>query len=212
MPDPSDRGTVLTPITLHSTPPGWRYTAYPSITDAGITVSKLVIEEDPSIGKTVHGITETVLRSIRIPDIRSEVVESVERRRTKLEEALATMSPDDPAYGKIERWADEAVRASERGAPQRKRRVSLKKQREWADQAEQAVSAARKAREQNSSIYPILEEQWCSGHEASDHELVKSRLRRLRERGYTLGAGKGTVAGPLLRVWRRLQTEKERGL
>lgn len=209
LPEPLGESAVLSPITMHSQPPGWRFTAYPSISDAGITVSKLVIEVDPSIGMTALGITETVLRNISIPIIRSEVIGSVERRRTELEEALATMSRDDSSYAKVKEWADQALQVSERATPQRKRRVSLKKQRQWAEQAEQAVSAAKKARQQNSSIYAILEEKWCSGHEASDHELVKSRLRRLGKREYTLGTGKKIAAGPRLRAWRRLRTNNQ---
>ena len=211
IPDTPDEDTALTPITRHSEPPGWLYTAYPSITDAGITVSKLVIEEDPNIGTTDFGITETVLRSISIPVIRSEAIESVERKRDQLEEVLNTMSLDDPAYATIQKWADQAVQVTERATPQRKRRVSLKKQHEWAEQAEQAVSAAKKARGLSISIYSILEEDWCSGHEVADYDLVKSRLRRLREREYTLGTGDETAVGPRLRAWRRLNTNQRQG-
>jgi hypothetical protein len=196
---------------MHSEPPGWLYTAYPSISGAGVNISKLMIQVDPSIGASALGITETVLRSISVPAIRSEVIESVERTRMEFEEAFAMISSDDPSYAKVEEWNDQAVRVTEYANTQRKRRVSLKKQREWAEQAKQAVAAARRARQRNSSLYAILEEEWCSGnHEVSDHELVKSRLRRLRGREYILGNGRDIVAGPLLRAWRRLSTNSEK--
>jgi hypothetical protein len=174
-------------------------------------VSKLVIEEDPDVPPSDLGITETVLRSLSIPHIRSDLVETVERRRTDFEDALAAVSVDDPSYASIRRRADQAGVVSERATPPRKRRVSLKKQREWAAQAEQAISAAQKARQQNTSIYPILEGEWCSGHKAADYELVKSRLRRLRDREYTLGTGKNTAAGPRLYAWRRPPANKQQG-
>jgi len=184
-----------------STPPGWRIDVYASISDAGVVITRLDIRTDPKVNPR-NGVTATVLDSIKLPAFRTEISEKLHDTGDALQAAA-----DDPSTGqalrhllseKAQRVTEEATGAENSSV----RRTSLKKLRLWPTQAEEALAAARQAREQRVGLSAVLENEWNM-----DREGVRSRLRRLRERRYIEGKGRSIQPGPALDIWRERHTD-----
>lgn len=185
-------------LSLDSNPPGWLLDVYSSETDAGLVISRLDIRVDPNMDTPTTGITSTIINNIRLPEIRSQIVERVELAASRFADAISKMDADDPAYELVARAHDQAERMREAAAPDLTRRTTLKRRQEWAEQAEEALAAGRQARAENCGIGRVLEQKWDR-----EPEGVKTRLRRLKKRGYIIGRGRNVSPGPTLQERRR---------
>ena len=187
----------------HSTTPGWLIDVYASSTTAGVVITRLDIRTDPKVNPP-NGVTATVLDSIKLPAFRAEISEMLHNAADALE-AAANDPGISPALGELlSEKADRVSEEAKKGKTPSGRRTSLKKQRVWAQQAEEALTAANEAREQRIGLSSILEEEW-----EMERESVRSRLRRLRERRYIEGQGRSIQPGPALDLWRERHTDKQ---
>jgi hypothetical protein len=203
MSDQSDRVDDAPILRKGSTPPGWLIDVYAAITDAGVVITRLDIRTDPAVDPT-NGVTATVLASIKLPAFRAEISNRLDELSTRWGSARDEPEPNTPGLRLLAQRAsmveEQAITATATGG----RRTSLKKQREWARQAKQALVAAHQAREEKTSLSSILEEMWDQNREA-----VRSRTRRLRERKYIKGTGRSIQAGPALELWRQRQIDAQ---
>ncbi len=185
-------------LSLDSNPPGWLLDVYSSETDAGLVISRLDIRVNPNVDTPITGITSTIINNIRIPEIRSQIVERVELAANRFADAMSKMDTDDPAYELVAKAHAQAERMREAAAPDLTRRTTLKKRQKWAEQAEEALAAGLQARTENCGSGRVLDEKWDM-----ESEGVKTRLRRLKKRGYIIGRGRNVSPGPTLQERRR---------
>jgi hypothetical protein len=170
---------------------------YASETDAGLVITRLDIRVNPNVDTPTTGITSTIINNIRLPEIRSQIVERIELAESRFAAAISQMDTDNPAYELVARAHAQAKRAGSGAAPELTRRTTLRKRQEWAEQAEDVLAAGREARAESRGIGGVLEEKWNRGPEG-----VKTRLRRLKKRGYIIGRGRNASSGSTLQEWR----------
>lgn len=191
-------------LELQSTPPGWLIDVYHSATDAGVVITRLDIRQDPTAGTPRVGITATVLSNISLPEIRTQVIERLHLADQRLDEWRSATDPSDPTYELLARAATLAKQDAH-NARDDTRRMPVGRQRAWADQAKEALEAAKQARHDNTDLSRILEDQWGLYPDG-----VKSRLRRLKERDYIRGRGRNLTKGKALDTWLAAPEESEK--
>jgi hypothetical protein len=179
-----------------STPPGWWVHVYAAISETGVAITRLDIRTDLTADAT-SGITATTLGSIKLPELRREVVELLQRLARQSEIALAEVDTDSPVFRLVEQFKQQTARRAEMASRTIQRRTSLKKQTVWANQAEQALNATAQARQERKALNVLLETIWNLYPEG-----VKSRIRNLKKRTYIRGRGRNIVAGDALTLWR----------
>jgi hypothetical protein len=187
----------------YSTPPGWIIDVYAAITDAGVVITRLDIRTDPAV-EPINGVTATVLDNVKLPAFRAEISALLDKLNKGRESVGDEPEPNTPGLRLLAQRASMVEKQAAAENSISPRRTSLKKQRDWTGQAEQALAAAHEAIEEKASLSSILEEMWDM-----DREGVRSRLRRLRERNYIKGTGRSIQAGPALELWRQRQIDSQ---
>ncbi len=184
-----------------SNPPGWLIDIYASINDAGVVITRVDIRNDPEIDP-LNGVTGTVFKSIKLPAFRAEVSDMI--RRYAADYDAASIDPNlDPSLRRLlSKKADSLKAQAAQTTEPETRRTQVKKQRTWANQAQEAVAAAARATQQGVGLSHVLEELWLMSPDG-----VRSRIRRLRERKYIQGHGRSIQPGPALDAWRARQEE-----
>ena len=175
-----------------STPPGWLIDIYASVTDAGVVITRLDIKTDPSVDP-LNGVTATVLDSIKLPAFRAEISDLLQAHADDYDAALDDVGVGSSIHRLLTAKAEKVRAQAALAAAPEKRRSSIKKHRTWADQAEQALTAATQANDQGVGLNRVLQERWVMKPEG-----VRSRIRRLRERKYIEGQGRSIQPGPAL--------------
>lgn len=189
---------------VHSEPPGWLIKVYASITEAGVVITRLDIRSDPQVD-TRMGITATVLESIKLPALRSDIANQIERAATDTAAAMKEVGPDSPVFELLNQMHQQAASDAKAATEAAPTRTALRKQHTWVHQAEEVLAAADRARDGGTELSQILGESWLM-----DREGVKSRVRRLKERNYIGGRGNSLVPGKALITWRDRQKDESK--
>lgn len=204
MPDESDPRPRVEdlPWIYHSEPPGWLINAYATIADAGVVITRLDIRPDPQVD-TPLGITATLLDSIKLPALRSDIASQIERAATDTAAAIAEVGSESPVFELLNRMYEKATGETKAARDAEPKRAALRKQRTWVAQAEEVLEAADAARDSGTELNQILSVLWLM-----EPEGVKSRVRRLKERNYIAGRGNSLVPGTALTIWRDRQKDE----